>query len=70
MKKIDNDEEEYLYNQKIREGKSLKEANKQLQRDKQSIKEISEKNRIKKAKLKKDPKELNKRFKEAFGNLK
>ncbi len=70
MKRIDKGEEKYLDDQKFRNGIPPKERKKQIQRDKYQVNELSKINRIKRGKLKKDPKEINKRFKEGIGNLK
>lgn len=69
MKRIDQTEKVYLYDQKIRQGKSSKEARLQIERDEKQVRKLSEKNKIKKARFKKDPKEINKLFKEGIGNL-
>lgn len=69
MKRIDTAEKEYLVKQKVRQGKTRKEAYDDIKRDQDFNKETGVKNKIKKAKLKKDPKEINKRFKEGFANL-
>lgn len=70
VKKIDKPEAiEYIVKQKLKRGMTKKEAYADIKRDQDFNNETGVKNRIKKAKLKKDPKEINKRFKEGFANL-
>lgn len=70
MKRIDKLEEEVLYLKKSKQGKRIDLINLEIQRDKDFQEKIIKKQRIKDKKKKKDPKEINRRFKEGIGNLK
>lgn len=69
MKFIDKVEEKVLYIKKKREGKRADIIRREITLDKEQIKVTEIKKLVREARIKKDPKEVNKRFKESFGNL-
>lgn len=73
MKNIRKPEKEVLVEQKIKEGKTYKQANTEVQRDINYIKGLERDNRDKKLRLKKleeENKRINERFKREFEKLK
>ncbi len=67
--KMKPEEKKYLVDQKIRQGKTKLEANLDIERDEESIKNVGIIIRIKNMFMKKDPKQINKSFKEGNGSL-
>mgnify|MGYP003146631512 CR=1 FL=1 len=72
MKNIDNEEQQILVKQKLKEGMGIKLAVEEVQRDVEYVKDLNEEIKESKRELKRQKKELikvNKDFKKAFDKL-